>query len=132
MSPHPPPADALAWSRIARAVVATPYPWSPGHLVTGPDDTTLVPERLHPAFHGALDWHSCVHVQWSLVTLLLRYADALGEQETAAVVGLLGERLTAENVAAEVGYGALSCVQSVPSAPAAVERLRVPAAAGQF
>ena len=72
--------------------------------MTGPDDTTLVPERLHPAFHGALDWHSCVHVQWSLVTLLLRYADALGEQETAAVVGLLGERLTAENVAAEVAY----------------------------
>lgn len=72
--------------------------------MTGPDDTTLVPERLHPAFHGALDWHSCVHVQWSLVTLLLRYADALGEQETAAVVGLLGERLTAENLAAEVAY----------------------------
>ncbi|MFB9731418.1 DUF2891 family protein [Ornithinimicrobium kibberense] len=104
MSPLPPPADAAVWSRIARAVVTTPYPWSPGHLVTGPDDTTLVPERLHPAFHGALDWHSCVHVQWSLVTLLLRYADALGEQETAAVVGLLGERLTVENVAAEVAY----------------------------
>ncbi|MGD8199073.1 DUF2891 family protein [Ornithinimicrobium sp. W1679] len=103
MAPLPPP-DAAAWSRIARAVVTTPYPWAPGHVVTGPDDTTLVPERLHPAFHGSLDWHSCVHVQWSLVTLLLRYADALGEEESAAVVGLLGERLTAQNLTVEVAY----------------------------
>ena len=84
--------------------MTTPYPWAPGHLVTGPDDAHLVPERLHPAFHGSLDWHSCVHVQWSLVTLLVRYADALGPEETAAVVGLLGERLRPEHVAVEVAY----------------------------
>lgn len=95
---------AGAWSRIARAVIGTAYPWAPGHVVLGPDDTDVTPERLHPAFHGALDWHSCVHMQWSLVTLLTRYADALGEQECAAARSLLSERLTAEHLAVEVDY----------------------------
>ncbi|GGK79014.1 DUF2891 domain-containing protein [Ornithinimicrobium pekingense] len=98
------PTDAAAWSRVARAVVATPYPWSPGHTVLGPDDGQLVPEQLHPAFHGSLDWHSCVHMQWSLVTLLTRYGDALGRDEHDAVVALLGERLRPEHVAVEVAY----------------------------
>ncbi|RIK17056.1 MAG: DUF2891 domain-containing protein [Acidobacteria bacterium] len=99
-----PPADAAAWSRVGRAVVGTTYPWVPGHVVTGPDDTHLVPERLHPSFHGALDWHSCVHVQWSLVTLLTRYADALGPEERSVVVALLGQRLRPGHVAVEVDY----------------------------
>lgn len=101
---HAAPAHAAAWSRVARTVVSTPYPWSPGHTVLGPHDTSLVPEELHPAFHGSLDWHSCVHMQWSLVTLLTRYGDALGQQERDAVVSLLGERLRPERVAVEVAY----------------------------
>ncbi|MFK5635288.1 DUF2891 family protein [Ornithinimicrobium sp. LYQ103] len=104
--PDPPsaPADAQAWSRIAREVIGTAYPWVPGHTVTGPDDAHLVPEVLHPAFHGSLDWHSCVHMQWSLLTLLSRYGDALGKEEARAVRGLLGERLRPEQVAVEVDY----------------------------
>lgn len=111
-TPHPPathpraarPRPAQAWSRIAREVIGTAYPWVPGHVITGPDDTRLVPEVLHPAFHGSFDWHSCVHMQWSLVTLLARYADALGPQESAAVRELLEGRLTREQVAVEVDY----------------------------
>ncbi|AXH96355.1 DUF2891 family protein [Ornithinimicrobium avium] len=98
------PTDAAAWSRVGRAVVGTTYPWSPGHVVMGPEDAHLVPEQLHPSFHGSLDWHSCVHVQWSLVTLLTRYADALDPQERTAVVALLDERLGREHVAVEVDY----------------------------
>ncbi|WP_141820769.1 DUF2891 family protein [Ornithinimicrobium humiphilum] len=98
------PADAAAWSRVARTVVRTPYPWSPGHTVLGPDDGSLVPEELHPAFWGSLDWHSCVHMQWSLVVLLTRHGDALPEDERAAVVELLSERLRPEHVAVEVAY----------------------------
>ncbi|KUG58470.1 hypothetical protein AVL62_11260 [Serinicoccus chungangensis] len=99
--PHP---HARAWSRIAREVIGTAYPWAPGHVVLGPDDTDVTPESLHPAFHGALDWHSCVHMQWSLVTLLTRYADALGAQERAATTALLSQRLTEEHLAVEVDY----------------------------
>ena len=67
------PRDAAAWSRVARTVVRTPYPWSPGHTVLGPEDAHLVPEELHPAFHGSLDWHSCVHAYWMLAHLLRRF-----------------------------------------------------------
>ncbi len=101
---HPAPADAAAWSRVARTVIGTPYPWSPGHTVRGPEDALLVPERLHPAFHGSLDWHSCVHMQWSLVTLLTRYAHALDRHERDAATALLGERLRPEHVEVEVAY----------------------------
>ena len=100
----PPPEHATAWSGVARRVVGTPYPWVPGHVVTGPDDAYLVPERLHPSFHGSLDWHSCVHVQWSLVTLLTRYGDALDPAERTSAIALLDERLRPEHVAVEVDY----------------------------
>ncbi|WP_192498623.1 DUF2891 family protein [Ornithinimicrobium pratense] len=110
MSPQTPPSaptpepDLNAWSRIAREVIGTPYPWAPGHVVTGPDDTRVVPHELHPAFHGALDWHSCVHMQWSLATILLRHGDALDPAEREAAGALLAERLTAEHLAVEVAY----------------------------
>lgn len=85
-------------------MIGTAYPWAPGHVVTGPDDTDVTPRRLHPAFHGALDWHSCVHMQWSLVTLVTRYADLLPEAEVLAARALLDQRLTVAKVAVEVEY----------------------------
>lgn len=85
-------------------MIGTAYPWAPGHVVTGPDDTDVTPQRLHPAFHGALDWHSCVHMQWSLVTLVTRYADLLPEAEVLAARALLDQRLTVAKVAVEVEY----------------------------
>ena len=96
--------DLAGWSRVAREAVGTAYPWVPGHVVTGPGDGDLVPERLHPAFHGSLDWHSCVHMLWSLVRLVDGCADALGEAERAAAAALLDERLTEQHVAVEVAY----------------------------
>lgn len=101
---EPTPLPAAAWSRVARTVIAQAYPWSPGHLVTGPEDAHLVPEILHPAFHGSLDWHSCVHMQWSLVVLLTRHPAELGEAEREAAIALLDERLRPEHVAVEVAY----------------------------
>lgn len=104
MTDQPPPPDLDAWSRIARQVIGTPYPWVSGHVATGPHDTTIVPHELHPAFHGALDWHSCVHMQWSLVTLLHRHGAALDPSEQDAARALLDERLTPEHLAVEVAY----------------------------
>ena len=106
----------LQLARIAVDVLRRPYPYSSGHVATGPDDTDITPERLHPAFHGALDWHSSVHMQWSLVTLLREYADthpgAEGPgglpgdrpEELARARDLLGERLPPEHLAVEVAY----------------------------
>ncbi|WP_181010035.1 DUF2891 family protein [Ornithinimicrobium sufpigmenti] len=110
MNPQTPPtappstANLNAWSRIARQVIGTPYPWAPGHVVTGPEDTRVVPHELHPAFHGALDWHSCVHMHWSLATLLLRHGAALDPAERQAAGVLLAERLTPAHLAVEVAY----------------------------
>ena len=94
--------DLRGWSRVAREAIGTAYPWAPGHLVTGADDTQVVPHLLHPAFHGSLDWHSCVHMLWSLTRLVQGYADALGAAETRAAVELLGQRLDPGQVAVEV------------------------------
>ena len=96
---------AAAWARIAREVVSTPYPFAPAHLATGPDDTDVTPQRLHPAFHGALDWHSCVHMTWSLLTLLESYAVELAEAgEAAPARALLDERLRPDRMAVETAY----------------------------
>lgn len=96
--------DLRAWSRVAREATGTAYPWAPGHLVTGPEDTRVVPEELHPAFHGSLDWHSCVHMLWSLTRLLRGYAEELGAAEAQAAAELLSERLDADKIAVEVDY----------------------------
>jgi len=96
---------ATDWTRIAGEVLRTAYPYASGHLATGPDDTDITPQRLHPAFHGALDWHSSVHMHWSLVTLVTGYADRLAEAgELEPAVALLDERLTEVNLAIEVDY----------------------------
>lgn len=96
---------AADWARVARQVIGTPYPYASGHVAHAPDDTDVTPQRLHPAFHGSLDWHSCVHMQWSLSTLVEGYADQLGEAgELGPAVALLSERLTERHLAAESDY----------------------------
>lgn len=100
-----PAIDAGGFAVIAIEVLETLYPYSSGHVALGPDDTDITPDRLHPAFHGALDWHSSVHMQWSLLRLL---RTAPGELEDAGVVAparaLLSQRLTAANLSVEVQY----------------------------
>lgn len=81
--------------------VRRPYPWAAQHTVTGPEDVDVTPSRLHPAFHGSYDWHSCVHMLWSGVTLLGLPCAPLGAATATAVARLLDERLTRENVAVE-------------------------------
>lgn len=96
---------APAWARVTREVLDTPYPYASGHVATGPDDTDVTPQRLHPAFHGALDWHSSVHMQWSLLTLLDRYdAELAAAGEAEPALRMLCGRLTEARLAVEVDY----------------------------
>lgn len=101
--------------QITLEVLQRPYPYSSGHVATSPEDTDITPQRLHPSFHGALDWHSSVHMQWSLVRLLDRYADAPaspdphpGSSATEASVRaareLLDARLAPAALAVEAAY----------------------------
>ena len=103
--PHRVARSAPAWAETVLEVLATPYPWISGHVATGPDDCDVTPSRLHPAFHGSVDWHSSVHVQWSGVRLLALSGPAALPATTAqALRGVLDERLTAQHGEVEAAY----------------------------
>ncbi|MGP3974892.1 DUF2891 domain-containing protein [Streptomyces sp. 8N114] len=60
---------AARFAEVALANITREYPNAPAHLLAGPAE--LVPPRvLHPAFYGAYDWHSSVHMHWLLLRLL--------------------------------------------------------------
>ena len=83
------------------AAVTTVYPWADQHVVTGPDDVDVTPARLHPAFHGSFDWHSCVHGYWLLLTTRRLFPDL---PVAPRVKALLDEMLTEEKAAGELAY----------------------------
>ncbi len=83
------------------AAVTTVYPWADQHVVTGPDDVDVTPARLHPAFHGSFDWHSCVHMLASGVSLLTLAPDALAPATRTDLEALLDARLLPGNTAVE-------------------------------
>ncbi|MGI8881283.1 MAG: DUF2891 family protein [Jatrophihabitans sp.] len=96
---------AAKWASVAMRVLDTPYPWAAAHLSAGPEDVDAAPMRLHPAFHGSLDWHSSVHMQWSLLRLRTLAPGALEEAGlTAGIDDLLLGRLTPQHVGVEVEY----------------------------
>jgi len=105
MSREPSEAVSLATlaARLADTALANvvrEFPNAPAHVVLGPDD--LAPHRRrHPAFYGAYDWHSAVHMHWLLVRLLRLHPEHLN---TAAVRRLLSAHLTPEAMGEEADY----------------------------
>lgn len=87
-------------ARIALANVAREYPYHLQHLLH--DDAGARPPReLHPVFHGSYDWHSCVHMHFTLARCLRRFP-ALPEAD--AIRNHFDARLTTAAVAREVAY----------------------------
>ncbi len=71
------PPLAAAFARTALANTVTEYPYKLDQLLGG-DGDLRTPRALHPVFWGSYDWHSCVHMHWTLVRLLrLQPAHAL-------------------------------------------------------
>lgn len=66
--------DALAHASYARTAlenVRREYPNFTMHFVHSADEArNCEPSALHPIFYGSYDWHSCVHMHWSLARLL--------------------------------------------------------------
>lgn len=89
------------WARTVVTAVDTAYPWAAQHVVAGPDDVDVTPARRHPAFHGSFDWHSCVHMLASGVTLLGLDPDPLTPATRARLTALLDARLRPEFTAVE-------------------------------
>lgn len=97
-------AHAERWAQTVLRTLATDFPYAAGHLSLGPNDVDVTPDRLHPAFHGCLDWHSSVHMQWSAVRLLSLASGALQPATRTALETVLDQRLTAEHGQAEAAY----------------------------
>lgn len=85
------PTLIAALARTALANTVTEYPYKLDQLLAG-ESALAAPRTLHPLFWGSYDWHSCVHMHWTLVRLLrLHPSHALSDDSRAH----LGQRLTA-------------------------------------
>ncbi|MGH8273363.1 MAG: DUF2891 domain-containing protein [Gammaproteobacteria bacterium] len=98
-----PPLDEARASRLAKIALAAIEREYPNHLTHFLNDAgDLQPPRsLHPAFYGALDWHSAVHNHWLLARLATRFPDAPFAPKARAV---LERHLRAEHIARERAY----------------------------
>lgn len=79
------------------ASIEREYPWHASvHLQR--DEDLRPPRELWPSFHGAYDWHSCVHGHWCLVRLMKCYPAASFSGPALAIVGrnLAPDRLAGE------------------------------------
>jgi hypothetical protein len=99
MHTDPPlPIDALAATALANVGLA--YPFHLVHLLRSEADLQA-PRRLHPVFGAGYDWHSCVHMHWTLARCLRLWPDLAA---AAAIGAHFDARFTAANVAAECEY----------------------------
>jgi len=89
--------QAAAFAAAALANVTREYPRHVSHLLNGPGEV-LDQRKLHPAFYGSYDWHSAVHMHWTLARVLRLYPQ---KKEIAA---LLDKHLTPQHLAVELRY----------------------------
>lgn len=93
-------AHASRFARVALDNIAREYPNKPDHLLRDALDLQS-PRTLHPIFFGSYDWHSSVHMHWTLVRLL-RLFPAL--PEGGEIVAALDEQFLPAKAAAELAY----------------------------
>ncbi len=91
---------AQALAQVAMQNIAQEYPNKLDHVINGPHDLRS-PRQLHPVFFGSFDWHSCVHMFWSLARILRQQATL---PASAAIQHVFDTHLTAANVAQECAY----------------------------
>jgi hypothetical protein len=95
-------ADAARFADCALQAVRTRFPHKLDHLILDEDDRPP-PARIHPVFDGSYDWHSSVHMHWSLLRLLRRAPDL---PQRDAIEAHFDERMRPELVAVERTYAA--------------------------
>jgi hypothetical protein len=92
--------EAGALAQCALDAVQRRFPHKLDHLILDANDHPL-PQALHPVFHGSYDWHSSVHMHWSLLCLRPRVP-----QLAAAIDAQFEQHFTAEQVEVERRYAA--------------------------
>lgn len=87
-----------ALARVALHNVQREYPRRADQLIASAADLQL-PRALHPAFYGSYDWHSAVHMHWTLARLLRHFPTL-----EADVQRVLDQHLAPKAVAAELAF----------------------------
>lgn len=100
MTPAFTPALGERFARVALASLATDYPHQLQHLLAS-DADARPPRALHPIFWGSYDWHSSVHMHWTLARCL-RLARELPSVARAALH--FDARLLPAHVETELAY----------------------------
>ena len=91
---------AHRFARVALANIEREYPRHAQQLLMAPQGERI--ERaLHPAFFGAYDWHSAVHMHWTLVRVLRLYPTS---REAILIGDALDVHLTKANIERELDY----------------------------
>ncbi|RCG29198.1 DUF2891 domain-containing protein [Streptomyces diacarni] len=91
------------FAEVALANVTREYPNAPAHLLAGREEL-VEPRRFHPAFYGAYDWHSSVHMHWLLLRSLRLPWNGAEPAVRDAAVRTLDRHLTPEALTAESAY----------------------------
>lgn len=91
---------APEYARIALANITREFPYKPDHLLRDACDLQA-PRILHPVFYGSYDWHSAVHMHWTLVRLLRLYPSL---PDAPAARAVLDAHFTQGNIEAECAY----------------------------
>jgi hypothetical protein len=91
---------AERFARVALANIARDYPRRIDHLLASPCDE-LRPRIVHPAFYGAYDWHSAVHMHWTLLRVLRHYPVS---HIAPAIADMLDRHLSAGAIGQELAY----------------------------
>ena len=92
--------QAAAFAAAALANVTREFPRHVSHLLSGPGQLPSQ-RRLHPAFYGSYDWHSAVHMHWTLARVLRLYpALALAK----VIAERLDAHLSAQSISTELQY----------------------------
>ena len=97
------PQLAAALAALALENVAQEYPNKLDHVMNHAGEVQS-PRTLHPVFYGSLDWHSCVHMYWSMARLLRLQAQTGALVQADAICAWFDAHLQAALVQVECDY----------------------------
>ncbi len=92
--------QSTTFADCALFCLAQRYPYAMQHLRTG-DYDCAAPHQVHPIFFGSYDWHSSVHMHWSLLCLLRIHPDL---PQRATIHQHFAARFTITKARSELAY----------------------------
>jgi Protein of unknown function (DUF2891) len=85
---------------LALQNIGEQWPHKLDHVINAPQDLQA-PIALHPAFYGAYDWHSAVHMHWTLARILRLHP---ATSSAPAIRAALDAHLNPATIAQELAY----------------------------